>query len=73
VNNDPILWAMLNAIQEQPKPIQQQQEQIMELGGKIGMLKAALRMTPSAKLAKLRAGMETRAAEISPVNSTAGK
>jgi hypothetical protein len=52
VNNDPILWAMLNAIQEQQRQIQEQrqqirtqQRQIASLNGKLGVLEAALRTT----------------------------
>lgn len=47
VNNDPILWAMLNAIQEQQRQIRQQQQQIMRLSGRVGALQAALRTTKS--------------------------
>ena len=52
VNNDPILWAMLNAIKEQQGQIQQQrnliltqQKQIALLRGKVGVLEAAQRTT----------------------------
>jgi hypothetical protein len=52
VNNDPILWAMLNAIQEQQQQIQEQrqqlrtqQRQIASLNGKLGVLEAALQTT----------------------------
>jgi len=52
VNNDPILWTMLNAIkeqqqqiEEQTRQIRQQQKQIVRLAGKVGILEAALRST----------------------------
>jgi len=47
VNNDPILWAMLNAIQQQQKQIQQQQQQIVRLSHTVGTLDAALRAAKS--------------------------
>ena len=57
VNNDPIIWAMLNAIKEQQQQIRTQQRQIREqskqvrtqqrqialLNGKVGVLETALR------------------------------
>ena len=50
VNNDPILWAMLNAIKEQQgqireqrKLIRTQQRQIALLSGKVGVLEAGQR------------------------------
>ena len=57
VNNDPIIWAMLNAIKEQQqqikdqrtqiqselRQIRQQQQQLARLGGKVGSLETALR------------------------------
>lgn len=52
VNNDPIIWAMLNAIKEQQQQIQQQrrqirlqQGQIARLSGKVGVLESALQTT----------------------------
>jgi hypothetical protein len=56
VNNDPILWAMLNAIKEQQQQIQQQrrqirlqQGQIARLNGKVGLLESAQRTTNQTK------------------------
>jgi len=54
VNNDPILWAMLNAIQEQQKQIQQQQQQIVRLSHKVGALAAALRTAKSSEKTSVR-------------------
>jgi len=48
VNNDPIIWAMLNAIKEQQKQIQEQRRQIrrqqkaiLQLTGKVGVVESA--------------------------------
>jgi hypothetical protein len=56
VNNDPILWAMLNAIHEQQRQIQEQrqqirlqQRQIARLSSKVGVLETALRTPKRAK------------------------
>jgi peptidoglycan hydrolase CwlO-like protein len=50
VNNDPIIWAMLNAIKEQQRQIQEQQKQIRtqqrqitRLNGKVEVLETHLR------------------------------
>lgn len=52
VNNDPIIWAMLNAIKQQQQQIREQrrqihlqQSQISRLSGKVGVLESALRTT----------------------------
>ncbi len=52
VNNDPIIWAMLNAIKEQQKQIEeqrlqirQQQRQITRLSGKVQAVESAARKT----------------------------
>ena len=59
VNNDPILWTMLNAIKEQQKQIHEQRLQISKLTRELGAVKATLRSTkggnqPAVKLAATR-------------------
>ena len=43
VNNDPIIWAMLNAIKEQQKLIQRQQKQIAHLTSQVQMVRTKLK------------------------------
>jgi hypothetical protein len=43
VNNDPIIWAMLNAIKEQQKLIQRQQKQIAHLTSQVQMIRTKLK------------------------------
>jgi hypothetical protein len=43
VNNDPILWTMLNAIKEQQQAIKEQQKEIAELKGQVRRLQATSR------------------------------
>jgi hypothetical protein len=67
VNNDPILWAMLNAIKqqqgqirEQRKLIRTQQKQIALLSGKVGILEAAQRTKGDRSAASVRSANSTR-------------
>ena len=43
LNNDPILWSMLNAIKEQQKEIRTQQEQIAQLTSQLRAIKTSLK------------------------------
>jgi len=43
VNNDPILWTMLNAIKEQQKLIQRQQQRIAQLTSQVKAIQASLK------------------------------
>jgi len=44
LNNDPILWSMLNAIKEQQALIQKQQEQIARLTRQVKTIQATLKV-----------------------------
>lgn len=54
LNNDPIIWTMLNAIKEQQKLIQGQQKQIAELSEQIKTVRASLK-TSGRSVSKLHA------------------
>jgi hypothetical protein len=43
VNNDPIIWAMLNAIKEQQAVIRKQQQQIARLSSQVKAIAASLK------------------------------
>jgi len=69
VNNDPIIWTMLNAIKEQQLQIQKQQRQIARLTGKVSVLEAALRTANQREksLSKVRSSeVATEMAEPKP-------
>jgi Chaperone of endosialidase len=42
VNNDPVIWAMLNAIKEQQKLIQRQEQRIAQLSSQVRAIQASL-------------------------------
>ncbi len=63
VNNDPILWTMLNAIKEQQKKIEEQQQTIVKFKQETSKLKANNTETES-RLANL----ETKVKQITQKN-----
>ena len=56
VNNDPIIWTMLNAIKEQQALIQKQQAQIARLSSQVKAIRASLKTSG-------RTGSEVRTAK----------
>jgi hypothetical protein len=65
LNNDPILWAMLNAMKEQQGQIRKQQEQIRAQLAKIAQLTAQMKVIQTS----LRGNRRT-SSEIRPVKAT---
>ena len=84
VNNDPILWTMLNAIKEQQRQIEQQsreireqltriqtqQQQISRLSGRMARLDTALHTTTNSRPASTKAATQSATLAVaSPVSS----
>ena len=74
VNNDPIIWAMLNAIKQQQQQILEQrnqirvqQRQIARLNGKVGVLEAALRSGSPTRAHKARTALLAQGSIAQPL------
>ena len=70
VNNDPIIWTMLNAIKEQQRLIHKQQVQVQLQQAKIDRLSRQVRAVQAAFTASQRAnaGVQTASAMVPPIH-----
>ena len=70
VNNDPILWAMLNAIREQQREIVALRTQLRERSAKDAVLESRLAQLEHDRPEQTRVGFGRKVGQVQPALST---